>query len=119
MNEIITAGGVKYIARNVTTGIDTISFTLVNPMEDPEAAFREVAELTVEDEQETVYGQYTDVVYESITISADGSVTVTMHILTKTEKQLKELQESQAAQDKAIAEQDEAIAEIFFGGGEA
>ena len=41
-----------------------------------------------------------------------------MHILTKTEKQIKELQVSQTEQDKAIAEQDEAIAEIFFGGGE-
>ena len=116
MNEIITAGGVKYTSKNVTTGIDTISFTLVSPMEDPESAFREVTELTVGDEQETVYGQYPDVEYESITISADGSVTVSMHILTKTEKQIKELQVSQTEQDKAIAEQDEAIAEIFFGG---
>ena len=118
MNEIITAGGVKYTSKNVTKGIDTISFTLVSPMEDPESAFREVTELTVGDEQETVYGQYPDVEYESITISADGSVTVSMHILTKTEKQIKELQVSQTEQDKAIAEQDEAIAEIFFGGGE-
>lgn len=111
MNEIITVGGVNYTAKNVAMGIDTISFTLVNPMEDPEAAFREVTELTVGDEQEMVYGQYTDVEYESITISADGSVTVTMHILTRTEKQIKELQESQA-------EQDEVIAEILFGGGD-
>ena len=51
MNEIITAGGVKYTSKNVTTGIDTISFTLVSPMEDPESAFREVTELTVGDEQ--------------------------------------------------------------------
>ena len=34
-------------------------------MEDPESAFREVTELTVGDEQETVYGQYPDVEYEA------------------------------------------------------
>lgn len=109
MNEIITANGVGYTAKNVTTGINTISFTLIDPVEDPEAAFREVKELAVEDEQGTVYGQYPNVEYESLTIVADGSVTITMHILTKTETQIRELQASQA-------EQDEVIAEILYGG---
>ncbi len=116
MNEIITVDGVNYTTKNVITGIDTISFTLVNPMENPEATFRNVTELTVRDEQDTVYGQYPDVEYKSLTIAADGSITITMHILTKTERQIRQLQASQAEFRVSQAEQDEAIAAMMFGG---
>lgn len=109
MNETITVNGANYTAKNVLTGIDTISFTLTEPMDDPEAAFREAKSLTVGDAGGTAYGQYPDVDYESLTIAADGSVTVTMHILTTTEKQIRELQVSQT-------EQDEVLAEILYGG---
>lgn len=118
MNETITVNGVEYTAKNVAIGIDTISFMLVNPIENPEAAFRGANELTVGDEQGTVYGQYPDVEYESLTIAADGSVTITMHILTKTERQIRQLQASQAEFQVSQAEQDEAIATMMFGGGE-
>lgn len=111
MNETITANGVIHTVKNVTTGIDTISFTLTNPMDNPEAEFREVKSITVGDSQENVYGQYPDVEYESLTIFEDRSVTVTMHILTRTEKRIKELETTQA-------EQDEAIAAMMFGGEE-
>lgn len=47
-----------------------------------------------------------------------GDVTVTMRIPTRMELQIAELQESQAATDKSQAEQDEAIAELLYGGGE-
>lgn len=118
MNEIITANGVEYTAKNVTTGIHTISFTLAGPVDDPEAAFRETKSLTVGDEEGTDYGRYPDVEYEALTIAADGSVTVTMHILTKTEKDIRELQASQAEFQVSQAEQDEVIAEMLYGGGE-
>lgn len=119
MNEIITANGVEYTAKNVTTGINTISFTLLEPMADPEAVFRKVKSLTVGDTEGTAYGQYPDVEYESLTIAADGSVTITMHVLTKTERQIRELQASQAEFEVSQAEQDEVIAEMLYGGGEA
>lgn len=110
MNEIITANGVDYTAQNVTTGLNTISFMITAPAAgDAEAAFREVKELTVGDGEGTAYGEYPDVEFESITIDADKNVTITMHILTATEKQIRELQVSQA-------EQDEAIAAMMFGG---
>lgn len=112
MNEIITANGVEYAVKNVNTGINTISFTLLEPMDDSEAAFKETKSLTVGDTKGTAYGQYPDVEYESLTIAADGKITITMHILTNTEKAVKELQVSQA-------EQDEVLAEILYGGGEA
>lgn len=111
MNEKITVNGESYTVKNVTTGIETISFTLTNPEDDPEAAFRGARELTVKDGKGTAYGHYPDVEYESLTIAADGSVTITMHILTETEKKIRDLQMSQL-------EQDEAIAEILYGGGE-
>ncbi len=109
MNEIITANGIEYTAQNVSTGINTISFTLNDPAADAEAAFRNVKALTVGDEKGTGYGLYPDVEFESLTINADASVTITMHIPTKMERQIRELQVSQA-------EQDEVIAELYGGG---
>lgn len=110
MKEIITVNGVKYTVENIKTGIDTISFKVVDPLpDDVEAAFRNVKELTVEDTEGAVYGEYFDIEYKSITINADGAITVTMHIPTKTEKQIRNLQE-------VVAEHDEAIAAIMFGG---
>lgn len=49
--------------------------------------------------------------FDRLTIYADGSITVTMRIPTEIERQISALQVSQA-------EQDEAIAELLYGGGE-
>ncbi len=111
MNEIITVGSEKYTATNVETGLNAISFILPDLTGgEAKAAFKNAKSLTVGDE-ETAYGEYPDVEFVSITIGEDESVMVTMHILTKTEKQIRELQVSQS-------EQDEAIAELLYGGGE-
>ena len=115
MNEIITANGVKYTVQNLNTGLNTISFMVQGlTVEDAEAAFRNVESLTVgtigTDETEyTVYGEYPNVTYESITKDAEDNITITMHIPTKIELQIADLQESQA-------EQDEVIATMMFGG---
>ena len=109
MNEIITVNGVKYAAQNVTTGANSISFTLAElTVEEAEAVFRNAESLTVGTEEE-VYGNYPHVSFESVSKDVDGIVTITMHIFTKEELQIKELQVSQA-------EQDEAIATLMFGG---
>ena len=109
MNEIITVNGVKYAAQNVTTGANTISFVLTElTAEEAEAVFRDCEALTVGTEEE-VYGTYPNVSFQSVTKDVDGIVSVTMHIPTKEELQIKELQVSQA-------EQDEAIATLMFGG---
>ncbi len=112
MNEIITANGVKYTVQNLNTRLNTISFMVQGlTVEDAEAAFRNVASLTVgtNEAEDIVYGEYPNVTYESITKDAEDNITVTMHIPTKTEMQIAELQESQA-------EQDEVIATMMFGG---
>ena len=104
MNEIITVNGVKYAAQNVTTGANSISFVLTNlTIEEAETAFKSAESLTVGTEEET-YGNYPNVSFESVTKDAEGIVSVTMHILTKEELQIKELQVSQAEQDEAIAD---------------
>ncbi len=109
MKETITVGGVKYTATNLATGLNSISFMLHDLTEDEaKAAFKNAKSLTVGDGKND-YGEYPDVEFVSITTGADESVTVTMHILTKTEKEIRELQVSQS-------EQDEAIVTMMFGG---
>lgn len=112
MNELITAGGVSYTTTKVTTGTDTISFTLSDMMaNEAHAAFKNVKSLEVGEEDGAAYGLYPDVRFDHLTIYADDSITVTMRIPTDVEKQISTLQASQA-------EQDEAIAELLYGGGE-
>lgn len=112
MNEIITVGSTNYAATNVATGTNIISFKLSElGADEADAVFRNAKSLTVGDETNTVYGRYPDVEFQSLTIGADEAVTITMHILTETEKKIRDLQMSQL-------EQDEAIAEILYGGGE-
>lgn len=119
MNETITVGGVKFTAANVTTGLNSISFMLPDLTEDEaKAAFKNAKSLSV-GEGKTAYGEYPDVEFLSITIGANESVTVTMHILSETERQIRELQTSQAEFQVSQAEQDEVIAEMLYGGGEA
>lgn len=104
MKEIITTNGVSYAAQNVTTGANSISFVLTEmTAEEAETVFRDCEALTVGTE-ETTYGEYPNVSFESVTKDAEGIVSVTMHILTKEELQIKELQVSQAEQDEAIAD---------------
>lgn len=112
MNEIITANGVKYTTQNLITGLNTISFMLQGlTVDEAEAAFRNVTSLTVgtDETEDTVYGEYPNVTYESITNDAEENITITMHIPSKMELQIAALQESQS-------EQDEAIAQLMFGG---
>lgn len=116
MNETIKVGGESYAATNVSTGIDMISFMLPDLTEDEaKIAFENVKSLSVGDDS-GIYGEYPDVEFESITIGADGSVTVAMHIPSKMEKQIRDLQKVVTGHDAAIAEHDEAIAAMMFGG---
>lgn len=111
MNEIITVGGEKFTATNVETGLNTISFALSGlTVDEAYAALRNAKSLTVGEEAGAAYGQYPDVRFDHLTVYADGSITATMRIPTEMEKQVSDLQASQA-------EQDEAIAELMYGGG--
>ncbi len=118
LNEIITVGGIDYAVQNISTRLNTISFVVQEmTMDEAEAAFKTVTALCVKSEDGEVYGEYPDVDYVSVMKDVAGDVTVTMRIPTQMELQIAELQKSQAATDKSQAEQDEAIAELLYGGG--
>lgn len=122
MNELITVCGVNYVVENLKTEINKMTFAVKDPIpEDIEAAFKDAKSLTVGDVDANgeVYGEYPDVEYESFTITAEGEIIIAMHILTKTEKQIRDLQKTVTENKTAIAEHDEAIAAMMFGGGEA
>lgn len=107
--EYITAGGEEYAAKTVATGINQISFTMEGQkIGDIEETFRNVTDLTVSGEDKTIYGTYRNLSFESATVTVDGNVKVVMHIPTKEEIRL-------SALEAAVAEHDEAIAEIYGG----
>lgn len=109
--EYITAGGVEYAAKSVTTTTSQIRFVMEGQqIGEIETAFRSVTDLTVNGEDKAVYGTYSDLLFESATVSNDGSVTVVMHIQTEQEIRMKKLED-------AVSDHDAAIAEIY--GGEA
>lgn len=109
--EYITADGVEYAAKSVTTSTNQIIIAMDGQQIGAiEEAFRPVTDLTVSGEDKSVYGTYTGLSFESATVSADGSVTVVMHIPSAKELRI-------TALETAVAEHDEAIAEIY--GGEA
>lgn len=120
MNEIIIAGGVEYAAQDVTTSVNTISFKLSELTADAaREAFNDVETLAVGNGTDNIYGEYPNVKFLSVTLAVDGSITVTMHILSETEKQIRELQEAQTKIQTSVREHDEIIAELLYGGGEA
>lgn len=110
MNEIIKINDQNYTVRNVNTGLDTISFVIDDSAAgDVEALFRSTKALEVGNEAGEMYGNYPNVEFESLTIHADESISITMRILSKMEMQISALQISQD-------EQDAAIAAMMFGG---
>lgn len=113
MNEIITVNGVKYTVHDVSTGTNSISFVVEKiTLDEAEEIFKNVTALTVAPADDAdAYGDYSHVKFASVSKDADGNITVTMHILTQVELQIRDLQTTQA-------EQDEAIATMMFGGEE-
>ncbi len=114
MKEFVTANGRVFECTNVNTRTGYIRMTMENQDRDGlEAFFRDVTALTVAFEGAgEPHGVYTrpDYVleYKSTTSYGDGSVAVTMKILTQQEVDVADLKQSQA-------EQDELLAELMFG----
>lgn len=108
--EIIKANGMEYSCKIVTTGVNSISFTVEEQeITAIEAAFREVTDLEVMGTDEVAYGTYENLVFESATVYEEGTVSVTMHIKTSDELWKESVEATQA-------EQDEAIAALMYGG---
>lgn len=103
--EYITANGTEYVCRSVTTGTNSISFTMDGKeIAEVEATFRGVESITVAGEDKETYGNYENLNFESATVYAAGSICVTMHIPTEIEQRLADLEATQAEQDEVIAE---------------
>lgn len=103
--EFVKVNGVEYAYSSVITGIDSISFLLMEQkVADIEEAFRPVTELTVAGEDKKIYGTYKNLSFESATVYEDGTVMVTMHIKSKTELRFESLEQTQAEQDEVLAE---------------
>lgn len=122
MKEFVTANGRIFECTRVTTEINSITMTMENQdVDDVEAFFRDVKELTVSFEKtkdpdeyreelvlEEPHGIYTEprfsLAFESITKYEDGSIAVTMHIKSEIERRLDALEKGQEIQNGAIAD---------------
>lgn len=107
--EYITSNGIEYATKSISTSVRQITFSLEGQsIGDIEIAFRAVTELTVSGDDKITYGTYQNLEFVSATVMNDGSITVVMHIPTAEELRI-------IALEAAIAEHDEAIAEIYGG----
>ena len=102
--EYITANGTKYECQSIETRTNEISFTLNGELEALKSAFKNVTSLTASAEDDVAYGKYENLRYRTITEYDDGTVEITMKILTDVEIAVEDLQKTQAEQDEAIAE---------------
>lgn len=111
--EYIKAGGIEYECQKVTTGTDSITFTMEGQaVESIHTAFKDVTELTVSGEDKKAYGIYSGLSFASVSVDADDTVSVTMLIRPDLERRLEKVEASQDIQDEAIVE----LAGIISGG---
>lgn len=115
--EYITAGGVEYAAKSVTTTVNQIVMTYEGQsIADMETTFRQATDLTVSGEDKATYGTYAGLAFEQATVQASGDVVVTMRIKTETEQRLDALEDAQRVQDGAISDLGAAVSDLADGG---
>lgn len=115
MKEYIKANGSIFECSKVLTGAGTVSFYMESQsVAGMEQFFRAVSSLSVAGAPDAVpYGAFENLAFQSASVYADGSTSVSMRIKSETEMRLEALEESQEIQDGAITEIGKAI------GGEA
>lgn len=111
--EYIKADNIEYECQKVTTGTDSITFTMEGQaVESIHTAFKDVTELTVSGEDKKAYGIYSGLSFALAAVDADDTVSVTMLIKPDLERRLEKVEASQDIQDEAIVE----LAGIISGG---
>lgn len=111
--EFITANGVEYAAKHVTTTTNQIIITLEDQtISDIEPAFRAVTSLSVSGEDKQAYGEYDHLSFESAEVLASGEIVVTIRIKSETELRLDEISETLRVQDGAISDLGEAVSNL-------
>lgn len=115
--EFITANGVEYAAKLVTTTASQVIMTFEDrSIADMETTFRQATDLTVSGEDRAVYGTYTGLAFDRATVLASGDVVVTMRVKTETEQRLDALEDAQRVQDGAISDLGAAVSDLADGG---
>ena len=105
--EIIIVNDVNYDTTDISTSANSIAFTITGgDITSLKNTFKEVTALSVADSEtpDTIYGEYENLSFESISEDSEDNVTIVMHISTALELVVAQLQSSQADQDEAIAE---------------
>ena len=104
-NEYVIIGEENYKTKSVTTGINSIKFTLADmPIADAVEKFSDVSELKIAGEDLKPYGFYKNLIFTSATVNADSLVTIEFHIASATEIRIANLEATQEMQDGAILE---------------
>lgn len=107
--EYIKAGGIEYECQTVTTGTDSITFTMEGQaVESIHTAFKDVTELTVSGEDKKTYGIYSGLTFSLASVDVDDIIIIKMLLKTPEEIRLDNLEKTQT-------EQDELLASILFG----
>lgn len=108
--EYVTSEGESYKTESVTTGLNSIAFTLSDmSIADAVSKFASVTELDVSGADLQPYGVYQNLTFASAEVDAAGLVTVRFIIASATDVRLAALEQSQA-------EQNVVIADILYGG---
>lgn len=103
--EYVIIGEDNYKTESVTTGTDSIGFSLSDmTIADAVTKFSGVTELKVSGADLEPYGVYENLTFKSAAVNADGLVTVVFHIASAEEVRIAKLEQTQAEQDEVIAE---------------
>ena len=104
-SEYVIVAGESYKTASVTTGLNSIAFTLSDmPIADAVSKFASVTELDVCGADLQPYGVYRNLTFASAEVDAAGLVTVRFSITSDADVRLAALEQSQAEQDEVIAE---------------
>lgn len=102
--EKIIINNMEILCTTVTTGVNSLTAIFYGKTADEAVEiFKSATEFKVAGEVGEPYGFYHNLKFVSATVYEDGSVGVTMHIMSDAEIRLEELEVTQAEQDEAIA----------------
>lgn len=104
-NEYVIIGTENYKTESVTTGVDSIGFSVADmEIADAVKKFKSVTELNIAGEDLKPYGFYSNLTFASAMVDAENNVTIKFTIASAQDLRIEALEKSQAEQDEAITE---------------
>lgn len=108
--EFVTIDGITYATENVSTGLDTISFSITEmAIEKALETFKPATELSVSKDGEEPHGVYANLKFASATVDADRLVTVTFRIASDMEKRMENIETSMSVLADGLADMSEQV----------